>query len=429
MRREALLSTQTRKLVGLLERILPQNEFYRKKLGEGFQLNPVEDLQGSPERILDRLPFTTKAELEKDQEKHPPFGTNVTFPLQSYSRVHQTSGSTGRPLWWLDTRESWNWCLRMWEEVYRGVGLSPEDRIFFPFSFGPFLGFWAAFDRGCLAGNLCIPAGGMSTLARLRVLMEAQATVVVATPTYVLRMAEVARAEGIDLGGSAVRALIVAGEPGGSVLSIKERMESVWKARSFDHSGMTEVGPFGFECVECPGGLHVIEEEFIVEVVSPVTGKRLPEGGEGELVLTNLGRFGSPLLRYRTGDLVRWSLRECPCGRVTGRLVGGILSRLDDMVYVRGNNVYPAAVEGALRQFPEVVEYRIRLVHSREMTALRVEIEPLQGLGGEDAEALAARVGSFLEKTFFFRVEVACVEPGSLPRFEMKGKRFLKNDS
>jgi phenylacetate-CoA ligase len=408
-----------------LECVLRGNEFYRKKIA-GFHLDREKDLRESPEHVLERLPFTTKADLESDQEQHPPFGTNLSFALESYSRIHQTSGSTGRPLWWLDTRESWQWCSRLWEEVYRAAGVTGADRIFFPFSFGPFLGFWAAFEAGIRLGSLSIPGGGMGTLARLRVLMETGATVVAATPTYALRMAEVARAEGIDLAGSAVRVIIVAGEPGGSVLSVKERMESAWGARSFDHSGMTESGPFGFECVESPGGLHVIEDEFIVEVIHPETGKRLPEGEEGELVLTNLGRPGSPLLRYRTGDLARWSLKACPCGRITGRLEGGILGRLDDMVYVGGNNLYPSAVEGVLRQFPEVAEYRVRLVQSREMTKLRVEIEPVPGLARGGAEALSARLASLLEKTFLFRAEVASLEPGSLPRFEMKGKRFFK---
>ncbi|HVR76614.1 MAG TPA: phenylacetate--CoA ligase family protein, partial [Planctomycetota bacterium] len=303
------------------------------------------------------------------------------------------------------------------------------DRVFFPFSFGPFLGFWAAFEGAARRGYLAIPGGGMSTSARLRVLLHAGATVVAATPTYALRMAETAQAEGVDLAASPVRALIVAGEPGGSVPATKERIETAWGARCFDHSGMTEVGPFGFECLEGPGGMHAMEGEYIVEVIDPRTGKRIVPGSngaaEGELVITNLGRAASPVLRYRTGDLVRWSLGGCACGRAEGRLEGGILGRFDDMIFVRGNNLYPSAIEAIIRKFPEVAEYRVRAFSSNEMTRLEIEVEAVPA-GAEGKPDLPDRVASAIEKALLFKASVKLVLAGSLPRFEMKGKRFHK---
>jgi phenylacetate-CoA ligase len=427
--RETLERTRSEKLLALLRRTVPSNRFYARKLGEAG-LDPSRLEAGEPvEAVLARLPFTTKAELQEDQERHPPFGTNLTEPLESYTRIHHTSGTTGRPLWWLDTRESWEWVHRLWGVIYRAAGVTAEDRIFFPFSFGPFIGFWAAFESSARIGCLAIPGGGMTTAARLHVLIETGATLVAATPTYALRMAEVAREEGIDLAGTPVRGLIVAGEPGGSVPTTRERIESSWGARCFDHCGMTEVGSFGYECIEGPGGMHVLEDEFIAEVIDPSSGSRISDEREGELVITNLGRTGSPAIRYRTGDVVRWQSEPCPCGSLYGRLRGGILARIDDMLFIRGNNVYPSAVEAVIRRFPEVAEFRVRAERSGELAGLHVEIEPVaDAAAAGGAETLRRQVASALEGTFFFRSKVVLVSRGSLPRFELKGRRFVREE-
>ncbi|MBI4606741.1 MAG: phenylacetate--CoA ligase family protein [Planctomycetes bacterium] len=429
MTRESLPTTQARKLVELLGAVLPANAFWRRKL-EGRPL--LRSAEGCRlEDLLAALPLTTKDELQRDQEIHPPFGSNLTYPLGAYTRIHRTSGTTGRALWWLDTPASWEWFLRQWDEIFRGAAVGPSDRIFFPFSFGPFVGFWAAFEASARHGCLSVPGGGMTTTARLRVLLETGATVVAATPTYALHMAEVACAEGLDLPGSAVRVLLLAGEPGGSIPETRARIEQAWGARCFDHCGMTEVGPVGFECLDGPGGMHVIEPEFIAEVVDPRTGAPVPcTGGapaEGELVVTSLGRLGSPLIRYRTGDLVRLSRAPCPCGRPYARLEGGILGRTDDMVFIRGNNLYPSAVEAIIRRFPEVAEFRSRVRRRGEMTTLEVEVEPARGAAGplEGPGGLRERIERELERTLLFRPEVRLVPGGSLPRFELKAKRFF----
>jgi phenylacetate-CoA ligase len=275
-------------------------------------------------------------------------------------------------------------------------------------------------------GYLSLPAGGMSTSARLKMLMDNQINFVFCTPTYALRMAETAAAEGIDLAGSSVRALIVAGEPGGSIPSVRNRIESAWGARLFDHCGMTEIGSVGYECQEAPGGMHVIESEFIPEVIDPKTGATLDDGQTGELVLTNLGRWGSPLIRYRTGDLVKLTRERCACGSCFARLEGGILSRVDDMFIVRGNNVFPTAVEAVLRQFPEVAEFRLCLRESESLTQVRLEIEPINGAVADD---LANRVAHAVQAALSFRADVVAVPSGSLPRFEMKARRFIREDA
>jgi phenylacetate-CoA ligase len=407
---------QRERLADLLDEILPQNPFYARKFADAGLTRA--DVRTPAD--LARLPFTTKAELLADQAAHPPYGRALTYPVERYCRLHQTSGTAGRPLRWLDTAESWTWVLGCWETIYEIVGLRPGDRLFFPFSFGPFLGFWSAFEAAWRLGYLCLPGGGMSSGARLRFLHHNAATVVLCTPTYALRLAEVAREEGIDLAASPVRALIVAGEPGGSIRETRSRIERAWGARVFDHSGMTEIGPVGIECPENPAGLHLLETAYIAEVIDLSAGAPMGAGELGELVLTSLGRWGSPLLRYRTGDLVRVDPEPCPCGRDLIRLQGGILGRTDDMIQIRGNNFYPAALEALVGRFPEVAEYRVTIDQTGALPELHVELEPVPGGRAEDA---AERVDRAIRDEFLFRARVCTVAPGSLPRFEMKARR------
>ena len=410
-----LAALQRRRLKDLLREVSQSNAFYRNKL-------KGTDLSGTV--ALESLPFTTRQEIEADQLAHPPYGTNLTYPLHRYTRYCQTSGTGGRPVRWLDTPESWAWIARCWKTIFSAAGMTSDDRLLFAFSFGPFLGFWGAFEGSVTEGFLSIPAGGMSTIARLKMIQDNQVTAVLCTPTYAIHMAEVARAEGIDLAKSSVRALFVAGEPGGSIPETKKLVESAWGARMYDHTGMTEIGPMSFECQPNPLGVHVIETEFIAEVIDPGTGKGLPEGQTGELVVTNLGRVGSPLIRYRTGDLVRMCRKPCPCGRCFARLEGGILGRVDDMFTVRGNNVFPSAVEAVLRRFDEVAEFRVNVLENGALTQVRIEVEPVPQVS--DTRELCRRLSDSIQASLSFRAEVAAVQCGSLPRFEMKARRFVR---
>jgi phenylacetate-CoA ligase len=341
--------------------------------------------------------------------------------------LHQTSGTAGRPLRWLDTPESWSRLLDCWVTMFDMADVTAADRLFFPFSFGPFLGFWTAFEAASRMGCLCLPGGGLSSAARLRFMLDNEATVVLCTPTYALRLAEVAQTEGIELAASPVRKVIVAGEPGGSIPATRARIETAWGARLLDHTGMTETGPLGIECSEQPGGLHLLETECLAEVIDPDTTRAVPAGTEGELVLTTFDRPGSPLVRYRTGDLVRVDPRPCPCGRALLRLDGGIRGRVDDMIVLRGNNLHPSALQTILHRFVEVAEYRMEVDHTSALAVLRIEVEPQPGIAGD---ALAQRVDRAIRTELLFRAEVHAVPPGSLPRFEMKAHRLVrKNDT
>jgi phenylacetate-CoA ligase len=410
--RAGLARHQLSRLQALLDETVPSNAFYTRKLGRTPRVASLDELTS--------LPFTTKAELVEDQAQRPPFGSNLTYPLERYVKLHQTSGTTGKaPIRWLDTSASWDWWARCWGHVYTGAGVGPGDRVFFAFSFGPFIGFWAAYEGARTVGALAVPGGGMQTEQRVHAMLETGATVLCCTPTYALRLAEVAEQMGVDLATSPLRATVHAGEPGASLPSVRSRIEAAFGARCFDHTGMTELGATGFTC-HAQAGVHLIESEFIFEVSNPETGEAVPPGRQGELVATNLGRLGSPLIRYRTGDLVQLDTRPCTCGRTFARLDGGILGRADDMLIVRGVNVFPSAIEGVLREFPEVAEFRVEVSAERSMAEVRVLLE-LQPGAADVVDAVAER----LHDRLLLRVPCELVSPGSLPRFELKARRVV----
>lgn len=416
--KNSLAKQQLDKLRSMLQIILSSNGFYRKK----FSACALPDMD-SPEK-LKQLPFTTKSELVEDQLLHPPFGTDLTFSLDQYIRIHQTSGTTGNPLYWLDTEESWNWWAECWKAIFLAAGVRSDDRIFFAFSFGPFIGFWAGWEGARKLGALAISGGSQSTGQRIKSILDQQATVLVCTPTYALHMAAEAEKASINLArNSAIRITIHAGEPGANIPSTKKRIAEVWGAQCFDHPGATEVGAFGFECEAQPGGVHINESEFIAEVLDPTTGEAIGEGERGELVITNLGRIGSPIIRYRTGDLVQPNAQPCPCGRPFVLLNGGVLGRVDDMIVIRGVNVFPSAIENVMREFPQVEEFRIETFEKESLRQLKVILDPNSK---QAAAGLEERVGQRLRERIGLRSQIELVAPGTLPRFELKAKRFFK---
>ena len=420
--RTAIETRQLEALRTLVRALLDGNPYYGPKLAAAGITGNIASL----DTFVERMPVTTKQHMVDDQRLNPPFGTNLTYPLTEYTRFSQTSATTGTPMRWLDTNDSWSWMLDNWTTVFTAAGVSANDTVFFAFSFGPFLGFWTAFEAATHMGCLSIPGGGMSSAARIRTMLDAGAQVLCCTPTYAIHLGETAAKEGVDLSRSRVRTIIVAGEPGGSVPATRSHIERLWpNARVFDHHGMTEVGPVTYECPRCPGRLHVIETSYIAEVVDPESLEPVEPGDTGELLLTTLGRIASPLLRYRTGDLVRQSSTvPCQCGRYDMALEGGILARADDMLTIRGVNVFPSAVDQVVRSEPAVVEYRVHVHTDGAMNELSVEVEPADDVN--DAAALCERLAHALRDAFNLRIPVRAAAPGSLPRFEMKAKRWAR---
>ncbi|MFQ5614813.1 MAG: phenylacetate--CoA ligase family protein [Anaerolineae bacterium] len=417
MPREQLARLQLEKLQAMLAEIYGRNGFYTAKFKEaGFQpgdLNSLDDLRS--------LPLTSKDELVQDQTAEGYAGTNLTYPLSAYTRFHQTSGTTGRPLRVFDTAESWDWWGRCWGYVLAGAGLTAEDIMFAAFSFGPFIGFWAAVEGARYIEALFIPGGGRSSLDRLHLMRETGSTALCCTPTYALHLLEVARENDVDLTGLQVRATIHAGEPGANVPATKKRIEEGWSAKCYDHAGASEVGAHSFECQAQPNGIHLIESEFIAEALDPATGQPVPPGEKGELVITNLGRWGFPIIRYRTGDAVVFNEARCDCGRTFLRLEGGVIGRVDDMVTVRGVNVFPSAIENLVRQQAAVDEFRVTVGKRGHMDELAIEVELA---AGADAEAIPAAIAQSISSTLGLRPTVTNVPRGTLPRFELKAKRF-----
>ena len=238
----------------------------------------------------------------------------------------------------------------------------------------------------------------------------------VCTPTYALHLAEVAAAQNFDLAQTGVHTTIHAGEPGAGLSATRQRLEEAWGARCFDHAGATEVGAWGFDCQE-RAGLHLNEAEFICEVVDPTTGE---PAEEGELVITNLGRAGMPVIRYRTGDRVVLHNRACACGRTFRRLQGGVVGRIDDALIVRGVIFYPSTIENIVRQFPEVVEFAVHIHRRRNLDEMDLHLE----LNGAADKAIADRIGRAIRHNLGLRAAVHIAQRGSLPRFELKARRF-----
>jgi len=379
-------ASQLAKLRERLPEVLASNAFYRGRL---HAVNGWGDFE--------RLPFTLKSEIVADQAAAPPYGTNLTYSLDRYVRLHQTSGSSGgRAVRWLDTAESWEWWERCWaEHVLPAAGVTSGDRVFHAFSFGPFIGFWSAFCGAERMGAMAISGGAMTTEQRARAILDLGVTALCCTPTYALRLAEVGQELGIDLSASAIQAVICAGEPGASVPATRELIAKAFGARVFDHSGMTELGPTGFGC-SAGSGLHLVQTEFIFEV-----------SAEGELIATNLGRWGSPLIRYR------------PCGSQFAKLAGGILGRVDDMFTVRGVNLYPSQVEDIVRRHPEIDEFLIEHRTERRMDEVVLLFEAA-------APGLAERLAAELRQALGARIDCVEVTPGSLPRSELKSKRLRR---
>jgi phenylacetate-CoA ligase len=358
---------------------------------------------------FERLPLTSKADLLADQAAHPPFGTNLTFPVDRYVRVHQTSGSSGdQPLRWLDTPESWEWWLRIWaDHVYAAAGVTASDRVFLAFSFGPFIGFWSAFGGAERLGALTMSGGAMTSEQRVRNMLDLGATVLLCTPTYALRLADVADEIGVNLSAASIRKTIHAGEPGASIPATRAAIEAAYSAESYDHTGMTELGPTGHSC-SARDGVHLIESEFIFEVMP-----------DGELVATNLGRWGMPVIRYRTGDRVEIASEPCPCGSPFMKVVGGIRGRVDDMFTVRGVNLYPSQVEDIVRRYPQVGEFVIERRMEREMDEVTLVLE------SATASFSTQRLIADLRQALGVRLECRVVAPGTLPKSELKSRRLV----
>jgi phenylacetate-CoA ligase len=400
-------ATTLDRLNALLALVAESNPFQRERLGS-VRLAALDELA--------ELPLTSKEDLVADQAANPPFGTNLTYELDRYTYLHQTSGTTGANLRVLDTPDDWEWWTRNLALVMREGGIGPADRVVLAYSFGPYVLFWATYAGVRAVGAMAVPLGGMDSMQRLEAMREHGATALACTPSYALHLANVAERNGLSEAVASVTTVFCAGEPGASIPAVRDAIETGFGARCYDHAGLSEVGALAYPCTAA-GGLHLDEDEFVCELLDPHTREPVAPGEEGELVVTALGRTGFPVVRYATGDVVRPYDGPCPAGHHGRWLPQGILGRTDDMVVIRGMNVFPSAIEQILRESPGVGEFRITFyTDPRAMDEIKVEVELAQPL---EARAIQAR----LRQRLGLRVRIVPVKPGILPQQLGKARR------
>ncbi len=424
--REELEALQLSRLRDQLHYVREKSPFYRRKL-EAAGIHP-DDIRTMED--VRRIPFTEKEELRRSQEAHPPWGDFGCISPVEAVRVFQTSGTTGKPVRIMLNRA--DWYDNFYEQFMHfrcGFGLTERDVLFVPFNYGLYIAWWGFQTAMERAGLMIIPGGGQSSKDRIRAMLDWGATAICGTPSYLLYLAETAGKMGVDLAASPIARVVAAGEPGASVPATKKALESLWGAEVFDDIGSTEISNFGYECA-AHRGTHVAEALFLAEVLDPDTGEPLPDGEIGELVLTNLTCESMPLIRYRMGDLVRFNRKPCRCGRTNLRLDGGILGRADDMFHFAGVNVFPSQIENLLREVDEfALEYQLVIPPMGSGRHLKIRVEPAHE---EITAAALAKAKDYLIETVKYRItitpDVEIVEMGTLPRFEGKAKRIVRED-
>ena len=415
--RSDLTRLQVERLCALLERAarvpLHRERLAAAKVGPG-DIRSLDDLR--------RLPFTTKADFRDTY----PFGL-LAVPMDQIVRIHASSGTTGKPAVVAYTRGD----LDVWTEVMsrtlRAGGVRPGDVVQNAYGYGLFTG-GLGFHYGAEAvGAAVIPVSGGFTERQLVAFQDLGSTVLCCTPSYALHLAEAIEEAGVAMDTLRLRVGFFGAEPWTEAM--RTAIEKRLRLMALNIYGLSEVTGPGV-AVECPErqGMHLAEDHFLPEIVDPKTLEPVPPGTTGELVLTTLSKEGMPLLRYRTRDLTTLDPAPCRCGRTLVRL-GRIMARSDDMLIIRGVNVYPSQVEHALLQVPELAPHYVLVVrreHALDTLEVQVESQPGAVPAGEAAAgALAARVRRRLAEALGVSVEVGIVAPKTIERSVGKAKRVL----
>ena len=423
--REDIRRLQTHKLRQMSEWSYARSPFHRRRFDEaGFRPEQIQTLDD-----LRRVPMMTREEWMQSLVEYPMFGDLPATDTGHAVRYHLTSGTSGRtPIRVLDSMKDWEWIAEMWCYGFWGFGVRPEDIVYFAFGYGSFIGFWGAHYCSEKLGALVIPGGAQTTEQRIKQIVEMGVTTVCSTPTYALRMWQVASEMGVNLAtDSKVNKLILSGEPAGSIPAVKRQLEEAWGAKCGDTAGMTEVGTIMiFECAKQPGGTHIIEDHYIEEVINPENGEPVGYGELGERVVTSFGRGFIPVLRYRTKDMVvKVPHTACTCGRTTDLYDGGIRGRWDDMKLIRGTNVYPRAVESIVREFDAIDEFQIYISREgiRDEIAIKLELKPGREADWPELETRLRKALADAHEGLHFLIVL--MEPNTLPRFELKAKRLM----
>jgi phenylacetate-CoA ligase len=373
-----------------------------------------------------RVPTVEKSMMRDIQRKDPfPYGDALCVPLEEVSEFRQTSGTTGQPVYQPDTWQDWEWWAECWSFILWAQGYRPTDRVFIPFGYNVFVAFWAGHYAAEKIGAEVVPGGVLDTQARILKIQELNCTAMMATPTYVLGMADTAKKMGIDPRSLTIRKITCAGEPGASIPSTKKRMEEAWNAKVYDHAGATEIGAWCYECVAQSGGLHVNEAFFLVEIQDTETGEYIEEPGRrGKMIITALDRQAQPCVRFDSKDIIEWAPEPCPCGRTYRSIKGGVVGRADDITKVKGVLLSPSAIEEVVRSIDGLGdEFEVVVDKVGDIDRIALKIEIVKGRENE-RQRIERELKDQLRLKTNLGYELQFHDYGILPRYDVKAKRF-----
>ena len=400
------------------------NSRFHRSLYDAAGVAP-EDIRSFAD--IRRVPKVEKSMMRDIQRKDPfPYGDALCVPLEQVTAFRQTSGTTGQPVYQADTWQDWEWWSECWSYILWAQGYRPSDRVFIPFGYNVFVAFWAGHYAAEKIGCEVVPGGVLDTQARILKIQELRATAMMATPTYILGMADTARTKmGIEPAELGIRRITCAGEPGASIPSTKRRMEAAWNAKVYDHSGATEIGAWSYECDRQPGGMHVNDAFFLVEIEDVDTGEIIEEPGRrGKLVITALDRFAQPCVRFDAKDIIQWDDRRCACGRTFRLIRGGVLGRADDITKVKGVLLAPSAIEEVVRSIPGLGdEYEVIVDRFGDVDRIKLKVE-LMPDQEDRAKAIEAELTDQLRLKTNLGYRIEFYDYGRLPRYDVKARRF-----
>jgi phenylacetate-CoA ligase len=434
--RETMPSAQREKAI--LARLQEVTRYaYRRGAGyrgtvdqAGFHPDKLKSL----EDFEDKVPVITKADLREAQARAPMFGDYLCVPEAEIHHVHGTSGTTGRPTAFGIGRDDWQAIANAHARIMWGMGIRPGDTVFIAAIFSLYMGSWGTLLGSerlrCKSFPFGAGAPGMTARAAMW-LANFKPQAFYGTPSFALHLAEVALAEGYDPRDFGLKVMFFSGEPGASVPGVRDKIHAAYNARVIDCGSMAEMSPFmnvaGSEQSE--QGMLCWQDVVYTEVCDPKTFRRVPYGERGTPVYTHLERTSQPMIRLLSGDLTRWVNAPNPCGRTYPRLPDGIFGRIDDMITIRGENVYPSEIDAVLNQLAGYGgEHRIIITREGTMDELLVRVEAAAGVferGAAAVTAMRAETGQRVLKVLGLRALIDIVPPGTFPRTDFKARRVL----
>lgn len=420
MPREQLDKLHLRRLQELIKYAYDNVPMYRVLYDEaGLKPEDVKTLDDYHYKV----PSIDKSVVLRFQGKNPPYGDAlVKGSDELINMFFMTSGSTGKPFMepgnYRDGAMENSWVPQWWAH-----GIRARDSFYIAFPFGTFMAFWAAYYDAQFMGAHVITAGGLDTASRVRQIIDLKPTVLVATPTYALRLAEVGREMGIDMTKTSIKWITTAGEAGSVIPYIKSALERAWGAKAMDLYGISELwGATSWQCPVHDNRMHATES-ISYGIVVDDDGKLVPDGGVGEFVLTSYTASLQPLIKYRTSDRVRWSHQPCECGRTWMWLDGGVLGRSDQMIIIKGTNIYPTGVQAIIGEIEGLSQHiEIHVSKGKDGDAVNVKVEPKENISDEEVQKLTQKTDEELRRQIGVRIGVEIVKIGSLPRYEQKAK-------